>query len=168
MNLNLDILDYDLACIKCNYIRENGVSTVDTDEDISDYSSWKLAKLLNHFKEIQCENCGHVGLWKVFLIYANNNNPIRYQYRIKVYRENGKLKINDFSKSPISKTDKPVAHNKIIELLHKRKYREDEKYDNGNALFIVDFWKENKNYDLIVRQCDVWGILDEELVELLK
>jgi len=166
--MNLEILEYDIACIKCKNIQENRISTIQTEEDITDFSFWQLAKLLNHFKEFECENCGNIGSWKVFSIYANDRNPLKFQYRINVYRENGSLRINEISKSEISEIDKNIAHKKIIESLKKRTVLEKERYDSGNALLIVDFWNENEKYDITIRELSNWGISETELIELFE
>ncbi len=62
------MIEYDLQCNRCKTFKENSLSTVQTDEDISDLSEQELIKIMGNFQNIQCEACGSEGNWRVLRI----------------------------------------------------------------------------------------------------
>ena len=66
--MHLNMIEYDLQCNCCKSFKNNSLSTVQTNESISNLPEQELIKIMNDFRNIQCKTCGNKGNWKVLRI----------------------------------------------------------------------------------------------------
>jgi hypothetical protein len=64
---------HDLSCQNCNDIQLNGISTVNSDLNIENYSHQELVVILNNFSKLKCEKCKQEGKWVVSKIFLAEN-----------------------------------------------------------------------------------------------
>ncbi|RAU81353.1 hypothetical protein [Pontibacter arcticus] len=82
---------YQIACRRCKSLRlpetTNFWSAIKIDEMTRD----ELISKMNNFKNHQCEECGETGNWSVFKIQLDDNDEVTDQYKINIFKENGKI-----------------------------------------------------------------------------
>ncbi len=93
---------------------------------------------MDNFSEISCDNCGSTGNWTCFKIYINDNDDVREQLKINIFKEGGKIwgKFEDGMFTPV--------HIEISILLIRAKIDEEQSNNypsksKGTAFIMVDF-----------------------------
>ena len=134
-------IHYDLGCRSCKNIRPNGMTMLQSKEPIERLTREELIGEMDNFKEIQCEGCGTVGNWLVFRIRLNEDDEVRDQFKVNIFKEDGRIfgKPEDgfFSPAQIQ-----IAFQKIREEIRALEGQEYVDRPNGTAFIMVDFIKD--------------------------
>lgn len=131
-------IKYDLACRNCKSMRPTGMTMLQSDEDIEHMTREELIAEMDNFQQIQCENCGEYGNWLVFKIQLNDNDEVRDQFKINIFKENNKIygKPEDGYYSP-AQID--IAFMKIRDKIEELEGHSYPSRPNGTAFIMVDF-----------------------------
>lgn len=132
---------YDLACRNCKSLRPTGISILQSDEDIEYLSREELIEEMDNFQNIQCANCGEYGNWLVLKIQLNDNDEVRDQFKINIFKENNKIygKPENGYYSPAQIDIAFMIIRDKIEELEGHYY---PSQPNGKAFIMVDFLKD--------------------------
>lgn len=140
--MHYHFIHYDIGCRNCKNLRPNGMTMLHSEEVIEHMSREELIAEMNNFQEIQCERCGAEGDWLVFKIRLNDDDEVRDQFKVNIFKERGRIsgKPEDgyFSPAQIQ-----IAFQKIkeeIEVLRGQEYAE---RPDGTAFIMVDFIKDD-------------------------
>ncbi|WP_139135345.1 hypothetical protein [Roseivirga sp. 4D4] len=139
--MHFNHIHYDLGCRNCKNIRPNGMTMLQSEEVIEHMSREALIAEMDNFHGIQCERCGAEGDWLVFRISLNEDDEVRDQFKINIFKENGRIsgKPEDgfFSPAQIE-----IAFQIIKDEIKALKGQEYVERQDGTAFIMVDFIKE--------------------------
>ena len=68
---------HDLSCQNCTEVQLNGISTVDTNDDIENYTHQELVEVLSGFHDLKCEKCQEKGKWIVSKIFLAQTKEVK-------------------------------------------------------------------------------------------
>ncbi len=129
---------YQVACRNCRSIRLPESTNFWSDVEIQHMTRDELISKMNNFKNLQCEECGNFGKWLVFKIQLDDNDEVTDQYKINIFKENGKIygKPEDGYYSP---AEIEVAFMDIREKITEVQSQNFPSRPNGSAFIMVDF-----------------------------
>ncbi len=154
-------IHYDLGCRKCKNIRPNGMTMLQSEEEIEHMSREALIAEMDNFHGIQCESCGAKGDWLVFKIRLNDNDEVRDQFKINMFKEKGRIsgKPEDgfFSPAQIE-----IAFQRIKEEIEILKGQEYAEMPDGTAFIMVDFIKDEPYSRVSIFDLDGFSLREVE------
>jgi hypothetical protein len=117
------------------------MTMLQSEDVVEQMSREALIAEMDNFSGIPCENCGDTGNWLVFKIFLNENDEVRDQFKINIFKENGQIygKPEDGYYSP---AEIDIAFTRIREAIDSVKGQEYLSSTDGTAFIMVDFIKE--------------------------
>ena len=116
---------------------------------------------MDNFSQVQCDNCGAIGDWLVFKIRLNDNDEVRDQFKINMFKEKGRIsgKPEDgfFSPAQIE-----IAFQRIKEEIELLKGHEYAEMPDGTAFIMVDFIKDEPYSRVSIFELDGFSIGEVE------
>jgi len=109
-----------------------------SEKEDNEFTREELLEIMDNFSEISCENCGTSGNWTCFKIYINDKDDVRDQFKINIFKENGKIwgKPDDGEYSPAQVEISIMLIRDKIEMELSNYHPSKPK---GSAFIMVDF-----------------------------
>jgi len=136
--MHFNQIKYELACRNCKTMRMPGMTMLQSDEEIESMSRDELIAEMDNFEQIQCENCGDSGNWLVFKIQLNDNDEVRDQFKINIFKQNGQMSGKP-ENGYYSPAQIDIAFMKIRDKIETIKGNYFPSKPDGTAFIMVDF-----------------------------
>lgn len=163
--MQINQIEYDLACRNCKSLRQNGLAMLETEEDIHHMSREELIMEMGNFEHLRCGNCNKKGNWLVFKIKLNGNDDIINQFKVNIFKKDG-LVSGGVENGYFSPIEIELAFMKIRDKIEELDGSFFPIKDNGTAFILIDFLNDEPYNRISI--FDIDGISINEIERLIE